>query len=263
MLTPLWQQESWGARKADRLFQIIQILRRSSHPVTSLELADELEVAQRTVYRDIAHLISQRVPIEGEAGFGYVLDAKYDMPSLTLTPDEIEAVVLGVQLVARLNDTAMRNAASDVIAKIASVMPQDLHPYFAQPAVGIKPGDAVNGPTPDTRLLRRAIREGRKLSLDYRAAEGTITSRVVWPLLVGYSDMHSLLIAWCQSKQAFRHFRIERILRAEVLEDPIGVSRSKLRQRWQQWRDAEMEKFRYRPVSGSIAGMARKRQYRP
>ncbi|MBX4977684.1 YafY family transcriptional regulator [Rhizobium lentis] len=227
-------------RKADRLFQIIQILRRSSRPVTSSELAGELEVARRTVYRDIAHLIAQRVPIEGEAGFGYILDPRYDMPPLMLTPDEIEAVVLGVQMVARVNDAAIRNAAGDVMAKIKSVMPQDLLPYIEGPAVGIKP-DAVSAEaTLDTRPLRLAIREGRKLEIDYRAADGAVTSRIVWPVLLGYADTHSLLIAWCQSKQAFRHFRTERILKVEILDDAIGMSKTRLRQQWRQWRDVEM-----------------------
>lgn len=227
-------------RKADRLFQIIQILRRSNRPVTSSDLAGELEVSQRTVYRDIAHLIAQRVPVEGEAGFGYVLDTRYDMPPLMLTPDEIEAVALGAQMVCRLNDEAMRNAAKDVMAKITSVMPHELLPYIAQPAVGMKPDDVSHDTTDDTRLLRLAIREGRKLDIDYRATDGTISSRIVWPVLVGYADTHSLLIAWCQSKQAFRHFRTERILKAEVLAQSIGISRSKLMQQWQQWRDGEM-----------------------
>ncbi|MBX5093761.1 helix-turn-helix transcriptional regulator [Rhizobium lentis] len=227
-------------RKADRLFQIIQILRRSSRPVTSSELAGELEVARRTVYRDIAHLIAQRVPIEGEAGFGYILDPRYDMPPLMLTPDEIEAVVLGVQMVARVNDAAIRNAAGDVMAKIKSVMPQDLLPYIEGPAVGIKP-DAVSAEaTLDTRPLRLAIREGRKLEIDCRAADGAVTSRIVWPVLLGYADTHSLLIAWCQSKQAFRHFRTERILKVEILDDAIDMSKTRLRQQWRQWRDVEM-----------------------
>ncbi|PDT31193.1 DNA-binding protein [Rhizobium sp. L9] len=229
-------------RKAERLFQIIQILRRSSRPVTSSALAEELEVARRTVYRDIAHLIAQRLPIEGEAGFGYVLDPRYDMPPLMLTPEEIEAVVLGVQMVARLNDAAMRTAAGDVMAKITSVMPPDLLPYIAEPAVGIRPEDIGGDATIDTRPLRSAIREGRKLELDYRAADGTVSSRIVWPVLLGYAEAHSLLIAWCQSKQAFRHFRTERILRVEILAESIGMSRSRLRQQWQQWRDAEMRK---------------------
>ena len=89
-------------RKADRLFQIIQILRRSQRPVTAAQLSEELEVAQRTIYRDIADLVAQRVPIQGEAGFGYVLAADYSMPPLMFTSDEIEAVLLGAQMVERL-----------------------------------------------------------------------------------------------------------------------------------------------------------------
>lgn len=234
-------------RKAERLFQIIQILRRSSRPVTSAQLADELEVARRTVYRDIAHLIAQRVPIEGEAGFGYILDPRYDMPPLMLTVDEIEAIVLGVQMVERLNDAAIRSAASDVMAKIASVMPQELLSYIAQPAVGIKPDDSCGHVGIDTRPLRSAIRGGRKLELDYRAADGAVTRRIVWPVLVGYADTHCLLIAWCESKQAFRHFRTERILNLEVLEETIGVSKRKLRQQWLQWRETELSHSRSTP----------------
>ncbi|MGR9249494.1 helix-turn-helix transcriptional regulator [Rhizobium leguminosarum] len=233
-------------RKAERLFQIIQILRRSSRPVTSAQLADELEVARRTIYRDIAHLIGQRVPIDGEAGFGYVLDSRYDMPPLMLTLEEIEAVLLCVQLVEKLGDPAITNAARDVISKIASAIPSDLLPFIAEPAVGLKPGEITNGSTFDTRPLRRAIREGRKMQLDYCAVNGEVTHRIVWPVLLGYADAHCLLIAWCESKQAFRHFRTERILNLEVLEETIGVSKGKLRQQWLQWREAEL--FRSRPA---------------
>ncbi|PYB72285.1 helix-turn-helix transcriptional regulator [Rhizobium wuzhouense] len=234
-------------RKAERLFQIIQILRRSSHPVTSAQLADELEVARRTIYRDIAHLIGQRVPIEGEAGFGYVLDPRYDMPPLMLTPEEIEAVLLGVQMVAKLGDPAITNAAKDVLAKIASAIPGDLLPFIAEPAVGLKPGEITNGFAFDTRPLRRAIREGRKMQLDYCAVSGEVTHRIVWPVLLGYADAHSLLIAWCESKQAFRHFRTERIVNLEVLEEAIGVSKGKLRQQWLQWREVELSRSRSTP----------------
>lgn len=234
-------------RKAERLFQIIQILRRSSRPVTSAQLADELEVARRTVYRDIAHLIGQRVPIEGEAGFGYVLDPRYDMPPLMLTAEEIEAVLLGVQMVAKLGDAAITNAARDVIAKIASTIPNDLLPFIAEPAVGLKPGEVVNSLTLDTRPIRRAIREGRKIELEYRAANGEVSRRIVWPVLLGYEDARCLLIAWCELKQAFRHFRTERVLSLHVLEEAIGVSRGKLRQQWLQRRETELSRLRSGP----------------
>jgi predicted DNA-binding transcriptional regulator YafY len=234
-------------RKVERLFQIIQILRRSNRPVTSAQLADELEVARRTIYRDIAHLIGQRVPIEGEAGFGYVLDPRYDMPPLMLTSEEIEAVLLGIQLVEKLGDPAITNAARDVLAKIASAIPSDLLPFMDEPAVSLKPGEVVGGSTFDTRPLRRAVREGRKITLEYCAANGEVTHRIVWPVLLGYADAHSLLIAWCESKQAFRHFRTERILNLEVLEETIGVSKAKLRQQWLQWREAELSRPRSTP----------------
>ena len=116
-------------RRADRLFQIIQILRRTTQPVTAAALAEELEVSKRTVYRDVGDMIGQRVPIEGSAGFGYVLASEYDMPPLMLTPDEIEAVVLGAQWVAGHSDKVLSNAARDVVAKIATVVPEDLRPY--------------------------------------------------------------------------------------------------------------------------------------
>src|SRR6478735_5936580 len=126
-------------RRADRLFQIIQILRRSSRPVTAAALAEELEISKRTVYRDIADLMGQRVPIEGEAGLGYLLASDYDMPPLMLTPDEIEAVMLGAQWVAGRSDKALANAARDVIAKIAAVVPEHLRPFIVEPSVGVKP----------------------------------------------------------------------------------------------------------------------------
>lgn len=229
-------------RKAERLFQIIQILRRSTRPVTAAGIAGELEVSKRTVYRDIADLISQRVPVDGEAGFGYVLDAGYDMPPLMLTPDEIEAVVLGLQMVGKLGDAALNHAAIDVMAKITSVIPEASLPYLVQPAVGVRPDDLEPSGTCDTRVIRTAIRNGRKLNIDYLSAEGTTTTRTVWPVLLGYSDTRSLLIAWCEIRNAFRHFRTERLLKVKMLDDAIGVSRGKLRAQWVAWREEERKK---------------------
>jgi len=99
----------------------------------------------------------------------------------------------------------------------------------------------------DTRPIRRAIREGRKMQLNYRAVNDEVTDRIIWPVLLGYADAHSLLIAWCESKQAFRHFRTERILNLEVLEETTGVSKAKLRQQWLQWREAELSRSRSTP----------------
>jgi predicted DNA-binding transcriptional regulator YafY len=226
-------------RRADRLFQIIQILRRSSRPVTAAALAGELEVSKRTVYRDVADLIGQRVPVAGEAGLGYLLAPDYDMPPLMLTPDEIEAAVLGAQWVAGRSDPVLANAARDLVAKIASAVPEHLRPFIAEPSVGAKPGREAPEERIDIPGLRSAIREGLKLRLRYRSEAGEETERTVWPVILGYAEANRLLVAWCELRQDFRHFRTDRMIEANVLGEPHGLRHGELRRRWQQWREAE------------------------
>src|SRR6266513_4779688 len=116
-------------RRADRLFQIIQVLRRTRQPLTADAIAAELETSKRTIYRDIATLIGQRVPIRGEAGMGYILEKGFDLPPLMLTPDEIEAAVLGAQWVIGHADPVLARAAEDLMAKIADTVPERLRPF--------------------------------------------------------------------------------------------------------------------------------------
>ena len=227
-------------RRADRLFQIIQILRRSTRPVTAAALAEELEISKRTVYRDVADLIGQRVPIEGEAGFGYLLATDYDMPPLMLTPDEIEAVTLGAQWVAGRSDKVLSNAARDVIAKIAAVVPERLRPFIVEPSVGAKPTIGEPEERVDTSMLRSAIRSGVKLRLRYRSEAGEETERTVWPVILGYAETNRLLVAWCELRQSFRHFRTDRIIEAEMLDERNGLRQGELRRRWQLWREANV-----------------------
>lgn len=219
-------------RRADRLFQIIQILRRSSRPVTAQDIARELEVSPRTVYRDIADLIGQRVPLRGEAGFGYILDDGFDMPPLMLTPEEIEAAVLGAQWVMGRGDPALAAAARDLIAKITSVVPERLRPFLAHPATGA----ATGGPAPldgvDLARVRTWIREGRKLILSYRDEKGAVSERTVWPVILGYFEAARMLAAWCEMRQDFRHFRTDRILSARFLDDTHGQRPGELKLRW-------------------------------
>lgn len=219
-------------RRADRLFQIIQILRRSSRPVTASEIARELEVSPRTLYRDVADLIGQRVPIRGEAGFGYVLDDAFDMPPLMLTPDEIEAAVLGAQWVAGRGDLVLAKAALDLIAKITSVVPDRLRPFLAAPSIGTSPAFRHLPDGIDITRTREWIREGRKLRLDYRDTNGTASQRVVWPVILGFFEEARMLAAWCELRQSFRHFRTDRILRADFLDEQHGTRPGVLRQRW-------------------------------
>src|SRR5215470_10038638 len=125
-------------RRADRLFRIIQVLRRARRPVTAVDIASELETSVRTIYRDIAQLMADRVPIRGEAGIGYILEGGFDMPPLMLTPDEIEAAMLGAQWVMGRGDPVLARAASDLVAKIGVVIPEHLRPLLMEPALAAK-----------------------------------------------------------------------------------------------------------------------------
>ncbi|BAN94903.1 hypothetical protein E05_01370 [Plautia stali symbiont] len=181
-------------RRADRLFQLIQILRRKNLPVTAAQLAEELEVSKRTIYWDVADLAGQRVPVEGEAGTGYRLSPDYDMPLLMFTAEELEAIFLGIELVKQLPDATLANNAYDVLSKISSVIPKKLMCLLSDSAVAVKPNDAEII-KPDTREIRIAIRENRKILLEYRAVDNVVSRRVVWPIILGYDLTNCLLIA--------------------------------------------------------------------
>ena len=175
-------------RRADRLFQIIQILRRSRQPVTGQALAEELETSKRTVYRDIADLMAQRVPVRGEAGIGYVLDRGYDLPPLMLTPDEIEAAVLGAQWVAGRGDPALAKAAQDLIAKISVAIPERLRPYIDTPSLRTPPSRYQRPDAIDMAQVRAQIHAGRKIEISYRDEQGQESQRTLWPVAIGYLD---------------------------------------------------------------------------
>ena len=227
-------------RRAERLFQIIQVLRRSTRPVTGAALAAELEVSTRTVYRDVADLMAQRVPITGEAGLGYLLAAEYDMPPLMLNPAELEAIVLGAQWVAGRGDPLLSPAAHDVLAKIVTAVPAHLRRFVVEPSTGVAPRLDLSEEVVDIATLRDAIRQRVKLRLRYRADGGEETERIVCPVVLGYSDAHRVLIAWCELRQGFRHFRTDRLRAAERLDQPIGLPHRLLLRRWQAWRSADL-----------------------
>lgn len=223
-------------RRGDRLFQIIQILRRSARrPITAIAIAGELEISKRTVYRDIADLIGQRVPIRGEAGTGYVLDGGYDLPPLMLTQDEIEAAVLGAQWVAGRADPVLARAAEDLIAKIAATVPERLRPYVMEPASRAAP--AWNAPPDKLDLVkaRAHIHAGRKIALTYRDERERRTQRTVWPVVIGYFQTVRLLAAWCELRKDFRAFRTDRVETVEFLDERYPERPAALRAKWRQW----------------------------
>ncbi|HTJ64873.1 MAG TPA: YafY family protein [Alphaproteobacteria bacterium] len=219
-------------RKADRLFEIIQILRRTRHPITADAIARELETSKRSVYRDIAALMAQRVPIRGEAGIGYVLGRDFDLPPLMLTVEEIEAAVLGAQWVMGRGDPALAKAAQDLVAKIVATVPEHLRPFVLEPATATPPGYDVVPDRLDMVTVRAQIRAGRKIRLAYRDEQGRVSDRVVWPIAIAYFQHVRLIIAWCEMRQDFRHFRTDRVDEAEPLDERYPDRLANLRARW-------------------------------
>lgn len=230
-------------RKADRLFEIIQILRRSKKPVTADAMAAELETSKRSVYRDIAALLAQRVPVRGEAGVGYVLERGLDMPPLMLTTDEIEAAVLGAQWVMNRGDPQLAKAARDLMAKIESSVPERLRPYIEQPAAAVPPGWRTPPSAIDLAAVRLAIHAGRKIALDYRDKDNRASQRIVWPILLGYFETTRLICAWCETRRDFRSFRADRIVGATFMDERYPERPAVLRARWRKTMEAERAKW--------------------
>jgi predicted DNA-binding transcriptional regulator YafY len=197
--------------RSSRLFEIIQILRRASGPVSAQAMAATMEVSQRTVYRDIATLQAMRVPIEGEAGIGYVMHSGFDLPPLTFTDDEIEAIGVGLSLIARTGDIDLLGAASRVIQKITAVLPTATDKHFAGLALHASPWNAIPGSAVEYRMIREAIREERKLYLHYVDADGQLSERTVCPLSLTYYIESVVLASWCEMRHDFRHFRVDRM----------------------------------------------------
>jgi len=241
-------------RRTERLFQIIQILRRASRPVTAGDVAAELETSLRTVYRDMAELIAQRVPIRGEAGIGYVLDRGFDMPPLMLTPDEIEAAVLGAQWVAGRGDVALANAARDLVAKIGAVIPERLRPFLVDSTVSASGAPRAPSDTIDLTQLRAWIHSQRKVALCYRDEDERQTDRIVWPIGIGYYEAARIIVAWCELRLDFRHFRTDRVSGAEFLEERYPARRDILRSQWRKAMETEKHRWTSAVQSAAAAG---------
>jgi predicted DNA-binding transcriptional regulator YafY len=221
-------------RRAERLLHLIQVLRRHRRPVTAATIAAELEVSERTIYRDIVALQADRVPVRGEAGIGYVLDDGFDLPPLMFDTDEIEAVILGLRWVERRGDRDLVRAARDVVAKIGAVLPQRLKPLLFDASLFIPPSFSAVPDSVDVGSVREAIRLGRKAKLTYRDESGIETERTIWPLALAYFDAVRLVVAWCELRLAFRHFRTDRIKSMRILDDTYPGRRAALLKQWKE-----------------------------
>ncbi len=205
-------------RRADRLLQIVQVLRRRKTPTTARALAEELEVAPRTIYRDVAALQAARVPIDGEAGVGYILRPGYDLPPLMFSAEEIEAVVLGARMVYERCDPALARAAMDVPAKLEAVMPGRASAEMWRASLLVPHPLASEIDFGAHVPIRQAIRRSSKLRISYADAQGQQTTRTIWPLGLYLFSHRTLVCAWCELREEYRAFRPERITACTPLE---------------------------------------------
>jgi len=218
--------------RADRLLALLQVLRRHRYPVTGEALAAQLSVSLRTLYRDIAALRGQGAHIEGEPGLGYVLRPGFLLPPLMFTQEEIEALVLGGRWVAQHGDEVLAAAAREAVDKIAAVLPAPLRRTLAGTGLLVASPRPDGPPGPSMAPIRAAIRDECKLVLAYRDGAGAPSQRTVWPVAIGFFEQVRVLIAWCELRQDFRHFRLDRIAALEATGERYPRHRPALLQAW-------------------------------
>lgn len=227
-------------RKASRLFEIIQIVRLAKKPVTAAEIAAQLEVTVRSIYRDIVELQSMRVPVEGGRGIGYILRPGFTLPPLMLTVEETEAIVLSLALLERTGDAELRQAAKQVNRKIAAAVPPPLAATFSANALHAWGRPAPAPEAIDLAMVRRAIRDERKLALGYRDELARVTERTIRPIALIYYSQTANIVAWCELREAIRNFRADRVEDCEALDVFFPGEGDGLRKLWVDgWRAPE------------------------
>lgn len=224
--------------RTQRLFDLIQILRRHRYPVSGKKLADELGISIRTLYRDIATLQAQGASIAGEPGLGYVLRPGFMLPPLMFSEEEIEALVLGSRWVTRRADKKLKLAATNVLAKISAVLPVDLRHQLESSGLLIGRGKTTT--THDNQyddyeaLIRHAIRKEYKLQMTYTDVKNDESQRVIWPLALGFFEDVNAIVAWCKLRKNFRHFRTDRIVKLTPLATRYPQRRQNLLKKWRE-----------------------------
>ena len=208
-------------RRADRLFQVVQLI-RGRRLSTATYLAQRLEVSERTVYRDIADLQRQGVPIEGEAGVGYRLGQGFDLPPLMFTEDEARALVASVRMAQVWQDPVLAQASLVALGKILSVLPVTARAAAQSMAIYAPPSGLEPAVQATLQILREAAQEHRKIQLVYRDASEQMTQRTVRPLGCFYWGKVWTLAAWCETRNGFRSFRLDRMVQVQRLEGMAG-----------------------------------------
>ena len=195
-------------------------------------LAEAVGVSLRTLYRDIDTLKTQGAHIDGEPGVGYVLRPGYMLPPLMFTEEEIEALVLGSRWVAERADAPLGAAARNALAKIAAVLPDDLRDSLDASSLLIGPGETRSAGDAELPAIRDAIRRERKLRIGYADGKGETTQRTIWPFALAFFDRVRMVVAWCELRQGYRHFRTDRIGSLQATETRYPRGRRALIKEW-------------------------------
>jgi predicted DNA-binding transcriptional regulator YafY len=223
--------------RAQRLLDLVQVLRRYRRPVAGALLAEEVGVSLRTLYRDIETLRAQGAPIDGEAGVGYVLRPGFMLPPLMFSEEEIEALVLGSRWVSERADGLLGKAARNVLAKIGAVLPDDLKDSIDASGLLIGPGEPIAAGDVELATIRQAIRSERKLRIAYADEQGNTTERTIWPFVLAFYDRVRVVVGWCELRDGYRHFRTDRIVALEETPTRYPRRRTALLKDWRTLRN--------------------------
>jgi len=220
--------------RAERLLDLIQSLRSRRLAVKGQVLADELGISLRSLYRDIGALKAQGVPIDGEAGVGFLLRPGLTLPPLMFTEEELEALVLGAKWVVDRGDVELGKAARNALVKIGAVIPPSRKDDLGANTLLIP--SQTRPPVADGLLrdFRKAIRDGLKVEISYRDLKEQVSTRVVWPFALAFYDQVLVLVGWCETRSDYRHFRLDRVERWSFPGSVIPRSRKDLLQEWRQ-----------------------------
>ncbi|WP_026317747.1 helix-turn-helix transcriptional regulator [Algicola sagamiensis] len=230
--------------RSQRLFDLLQLLRCHKYPVPAESLAQSLNVSTRTIYRDIATLQAQGAEIEGATGLGYIMKPTFTLPPLTLTTAELEVLVLGANWMAKQAEGRFSDAAQNAIAKISAVLPE-YHNIKHQEQVMHIPSILEVPECPHLSEITQSIQSQHKAKITYLDKKDQHTTRIIWPILIGLFQQCYVLTAWCENRNAFRHFRLDRIQQYSLTHQKYPCHRRELLKDWRSQQGIKAEELRY------------------
>lgn len=218
--------------RTQRLLTLLQILKENRYPITAEVLADKLQISVRSIYRDIESLRNQGAEITGEAGIGYQLKSGLLLPPLTFDINELEALILGLRWVESNTDKELSLSALRAINKINAVVTTQHQTLLEQNTLFVPTNQIIEVDHTIAKDMRFSLREEKKAQIDYKDAQKQLSTRIIWPIAVGYFQDSQVIAAWCELRQSYRHFRLDRIISYQVLSDNLPYPKSYLLSRW-------------------------------